>query len=87
MHTFVLALLVVLAAGLASVSTASAASAASSAMTPESQVYAAAADVEPLAVGTAIPKAQLRTAAGDDAELGAQLAGRLGVLIFYRGGW
>lgn len=47
-----------------------------------------AASVRPVAVGARIPaEARLRTPAGDSVTLGAVLAGKPTLLIFYRGSW
>lgn len=45
------------------------------------------ADVRPLAVGTRAPGPLLQDAAGADFDLGAALAGKPTLLVFYRGGW
>ncbi len=46
-----------------------------------------ASQVRPLLIGTVAPDAQLRTMDGKPATLKTVLAGKPGVVIFYRGGW
>ena len=43
--------------------------------------------VRPLMVGTRMPAAQLQTATGETLDLGAAMAQKPAVLVFYRGGW
>ncbi len=43
--------------------------------------------VRPLMVGASMPAAQLKTAAGEDFDLGSSLAAKPAILVFYRGGW
>jgi hypothetical protein len=62
-------------------------SAASSAWAGEGRVYSSAKEVEPLAVGSPIPAANIRTVEGAPVDLREQLRGRGALLIFYRGGW
>ena len=61
-------------------------SAASSAPAGEGRVYSSAQEVEPLAVGSAIPAAKVRSVEGTPVDLREQLRGRGALLIFYRGG-
>jgi len=50
-------------------------------------VAPSASDVRPLLIGAAAPDASLRTMDGRPQTLKAALAGKPGVVIFYRGGW
>ena len=43
--------------------------------------------VRPLLVGARVPELTLRTADSLPFDLGAAIAGRQSILIFYRGGW
>lgn len=43
--------------------------------------------VRPLMVGAPMPAAQLKTAAGEDFDLGSAIAAKPTILVFYRGGW
>ena len=53
----------------------------------EAAVAATAAQATPLAVGERAPGALVKTAAGDDFDLGRAIAGKPTLLLFYRGGW
>ena len=50
-------------------------------------VAPSASQVRPLLIGAAAPDAQLRTMDGHPIALKAALAGKPGIVIFYRGGW
>ncbi len=43
--------------------------------------------VRPLMVGASVPAAQLKTAAGEDFDIGSAVAAKPTILVFYRGGW
>lgn len=43
--------------------------------------------VRPLMVGAPLPAVQLKTAAGEDFDLGSALAAKPTILVLYRGGW
>ena len=43
--------------------------------------------VQPVLVGTMLPRVELKTAAGDTVDLVEARAGKPSVLIIYRGGW
>ncbi len=77
---------VLLLTALASGAAASARAAEMSA-SPATAIAPTAAATKPLAVGTTAPGAKVKTSDGADFDLGAALAEKPTVLVFYRGGW
>jgi len=51
------------------------------------RVYGSAAEVEPLAVGTRVPPARVRSVKGDPVDLADLVREQGALLVFYRGGW
>ena len=60
---------------------------AAGAILAEDRVYPTASAVEPLAPGTRVPSARLKTVSGDPVELREVVDKRGALLVFYRGGW
>ena len=60
---------------------------ASGTATAGDRVYPAAADVEPLALGSKVPAARVETVLGEPVDIAAVVRDRGALLVFYRGGW
>ncbi len=53
----------------------------------DDRVYASPEAVVPLAVGTAVPSARVRTVGGETIDLAELVRDAGALLVFYRGGW